>query len=143
MDELLRIIKGLEGKSFKFSFQIDEKNLLWKENKTSSELNTLSTSALLVEIHRCGFKVLEEYLDKEYLTVVSKSEIKHLSPTPKNFVIYIEINVKEVLNNKVIFEGNVYDELEKVAEFKFERFIVAKNFIERKLEEKKQKLSKY
>ena len=106
-------------------------------------MTVLSTSALIEEIHRCGYSILEDYLTEDLISVVSKTSLTHLSSTPSDFNVFIHINVAEVEENKVSFLGEVFDEVNKVAKFEFMRIIVSKNFMERKIKEKREKIQKY
>jgi len=138
--EVIEELKKLEGKEQVFSFKVLDDTFLWSEDEELLSLGTLSTSALLENVHRCGYSILKSVIPSNYVSVVGSTSIKHLSVTPVHSIVSIKILVKSVNENKVTFEGEVFDEFEKVASFSFERVVVSLGSVSRKIKEKSDKI---
>jgi len=138
--EVIEELKKLEGKEQVFSFKVLDDTFLWSEDEELLSLGTLSTSALLENVHRCGYSILKSVIPSNYVSVVGSTSINHLSVTPVHSIVSIKILVKSVNENKVTFEGEVFDEFEKVASFSFERVVVSLGSVSRKIKEKSDKI---
>lgn len=140
MREVIEELKKLEGKEQVFSFKVLDDTFLWSEDEELLSLGTLSTSALLENVHRCGYSILKSVIPSNYVSVVGTTSIKHLSVTPVHSIVSIKILVKAVNENRVTFEGEAFDEFEKVASFSFERVVVSLGSVSRKIKEKSDKI---
>ena len=140
MREVIEELKKLEGKEQVFSFKVLDDTFLWSEDEELLSLGTLSTSALLENVHRCGYSILKSVIPSNYVSVVGVTSIRHLSVTPVHSIVSIKILVKAVNENKVTFEGEAFDEFEKVASFSFERVVVSLGSVSRKIKEKSDKI---
>jgi len=138
--EVIEELKKLEGKEQVFSFKVLDDTFLWSEDEELLSLGTLSTSALLENVHRCGYSILKSVIPSNYVSVVGSTSIKHLSVTPVHSIVSIKILVKAVNENRVTFEGEAFDEFEKVASFSFERVVVSLGSVSRKIKEKSDKI---
>jgi len=138
--EVIEELKKLEGKEQVFSFKVLDDTFLWSEDEELLSLGTLSTSALLENVHRCGYSILKSVIPSNYVSVVGTTSIKHLSVTPVHSIVSIKILVKAVNENRVTFEGEAFDEFEKVASFSFERVVVSLGSVSRKIKEKSDKI---
>ncbi|HOG33742.1 MAG TPA: hypothetical protein PLI39_04100 [Petrotogaceae bacterium] len=140
MREVIEELKKLEGKEQVFNFKVLDDTFLWSEDEELLSLGTLSTSALLENVHRCGYSILKSVIPSNYVSVVGSTSIKHLSVTPVHSIVSIKILVKAVNENRVTFEGEAFDEFEKVASFSFERVVVSLGSVSRKIKEKSDKI---
>ena len=140
MREVIEELKKLEGKEQVFNFKVLDDTFLWSEDEELLSLRTLSTSALLENVHRCGYNILKNVIPSNYVSVVGSTSIKHLSVTPVHSIVSIKILVKAVNENRVTFEGEAFDEFEKVASFSFERVVVSLGSVSRKIKEKSDKI---
>jgi predicted thioesterase len=138
--EVIEELKKLEGKEKIFNFKVLDDTFLWSEDEELLSLGTLSTSALLENVHRCGYSILKSVIPSNYVSVVGSTSIKHLSVTPVHSIVSIKILVKAVNENRVTFEGEAFDEFEKVASFSFERVVVSLGSVSRKIKEKSDKI---
>lgn len=143
MEEILNSLKRKIGKEITFSFKVNDDSFLWSEEAELLEYHALSTSALLEEAHRSGYLILKEELSDDFTSVIFSTSLKHLKPTPYSFNVFIKIKIKEIKDNEVVFEGEAFDENEKVAEFKFSRIIISANYLKRKIHEKASKINGY
>ena len=115
-------------------------------NQTTSFLwegeNVLSTPSMISEMEETCRLLLKEYYlkDKEWDSVGTVVNIKHLAATPVGSKIKFNAIVDAVDGRKVMFNVDVYDELEKIGEGKHERFIINIPRFRSKFEVKKKKM---
>ncbi|KAF2956053.1 hotdog domain-containing protein [Marinitoga sp. 38H-ov] len=132
-------LKKLEGKEFNYSFSVNDESFLWSEKEEFKDFHLLATTALLEEIFRASTELLDPLIP-EHVSVVSSARIKHISPTPMGFKVYIKLKIVYVKDNKIKFFAEVFDEVEKVAEAEFKKIIVSKNVLKRRTNEKSTKI---
>jgi predicted thioesterase len=111
-------------------------NFLWEGE------NVLSTPSMISEMEETCRLLLKEYYlkDKEWDSVGTVVNIKHLATTPVGSKIKLNATVDSVDGRKVMFNVDVYDELEKIGEGKHERFIINIPRFRSKFEDKKKKM---
>ncbi|HOB16420.1 MAG TPA: hypothetical protein PK894_05525 [Defluviitoga sp.] len=136
MNTSLEKINLLKGKEFNYSFKVRDESYIWSEDSDVIDFYILSPVSLLEEIHKCCYDVLRGCLDKSFVSVVSYSKIEHFSFTPYSFKVFIKLRIIDVLGNKVYFSGEVYDEVEKVAQFEVVRNVVSKKILKKNINEK-------
>ena len=124
-----------------------ERTIKTNSNQTTSFLwegeNVLSTPSMISEMEETCRLLLKEYYlkDKEWDSVGTIVNIKHLAATPVGCRIKLNAIVDSVEGRKVMFNVNVYDDLEKIGEGKHERFIINIPRFKSKFEDKKKNLS--
>ena len=124
-----------------------ERTIKTDSNQTTSFLwegeNVLSTPSMISEMEETCRLLLKEYYlkDKEWDSVGTIVNIKHLAATPVGSKIRLNATVDSVDGRKVMFNVDVYDELEKIGEGKHERFIINIPRFKSKFEDKKKNLS--
>ena len=111
-------------------------NFLWEGE------NVLSTPSMISEMEETCRLLLKEYYlkDKEWDSVGTIVNIKHLAATPVGSKIKLNATVDSVDGRKVMFNVNAYDALEKIGEGKHERFIINIPRFRSKFEDKKKKM---
>ena len=123
-----------------------ERTIKTDSNQTTSFLwegeNVLSTPSMISEMEETCRLLLKEYYlkDKEWDSVGTIVNIKHLAATPVGSKIKLNATVDSVDGRKVMFNVDVYDELEKIGEGKHERFIINIPRFRSKFEDKKKNL---
>lgn len=123
-----------------------ERTIKTDSNQTTSFLwegeNVLSTPSMISEMEETCRLLLKEYYlkDKEWDSVGTIVNIKHLAATPVGSKIKLNATVESVDGRKVMFNVDVYDELEKIGEGKHERFIINIPRFRSKFEDKKKKM---
>lgn len=123
-----------------------ERTIKTDSNQTTSFLwegeNVLSTPSMISEMEETCRLLLKEYYlkDKEWDSVGTIVNIKHLAATPVGSKIKLNATVDSVDGRKVMFNVDVYDELEKIGEGKHERFIINIPRFRSKFEDKKKKM---
>jgi predicted thioesterase len=141
MSTFLEKIISLKGKEFNYSFKVKDESYLWSEDKEVISFHALSTSSLLEEIHKCSYNTLKDLLDKDQVSVVSHSCIDHLSSTPYSFKVFIKLKITDVSYNKVHFQGEAFDEINKIATFELTRNIVSKKILRKNLNQKMESIN--
>jgi len=122
-----------------------ERTIKTDSNQTTGFLwegeNVLSTPSMISEMEETCRLLLKEYYlkDKEWDSVGTIVNIKHLAATPVGSKIKLNATVDSVDGRKVMFNVDVYDELEKIGEGKHERFIINIPRFRSKFEDKKKK----
>jgi fluoroacetyl-CoA thioesterase len=115
-------------------------------NQTTSFLwegeNVLSTPSLISEMEETCRLLLKDFVlkDKEWDSVGTIVDIKHIAITPVGSTIRLKAMIESVNNRRVMFNVDAYDNLEKIGEGKHERFIINVANFRSKFEEKKKKL---
>lgn len=123
-----------------------ERTIKTDSNQTTSFLwegeNVLSTPSMISEMEETCRLLLKEYYlkEKEWDSVGTIVNIKHLAATPVGSKIKLNATVDSVDGRKVMFNVDVYDELEKIGEGKHERFIINIPKFRSKFEDKKKNL---
>lgn len=123
-----------------------ERTIKTNSNQTTSFLwegeNVLSTPSMISEMEETCRLLLKEYYlnDKEWDSVGTIVNIKHLAATPVGSKIKLNATVESVDGRKVMFNVDAYDDLEKIGEGKHERFIINIPRFKSKFEEKKKNL---
>ena len=116
-------------------------------NQTTSFLwegeNVLSTPSLISEMEETCRLLLKEFVlkDKEWDSVGTIVDIKHLAITPVGSTIRLKAIIESVKNRRVMFNVDAYDNIEKIGEGKHERFIINVSNFRSKFEEKKKELN--
>jgi len=123
-----------------------ERTIKTNSNQTTSFLwegeNVLSTPSMISEMEETCRLLLKEYYlnDKEWDSVGTIVNIKHLAATPVGSKIKLNATVDSVDGRKVMFNVDAYDDFEKIGEGKHERFIINIPRFRSKFEEKKKNL---
>jgi predicted thioesterase len=123
-----------------------ERTIKTNSNQTTSFLwegeNVLSTPSMISEMEETCRLLLKEYYlnDKEWDSVGTIVNIKHLAATPVGSKIKLNATVDSVDGRKVMFNVDAYDDFEKIGEGKHERFIINISRFRSKFEEKKKNL---
>lgn len=123
-----------------------DRTIKTNSNQTTSFLwegeNVLSTPSMISEMEETCRLLLKEYYlkDKEWDSVGTIVNIKHLAATPVGSKIKLNAIVDSVDGRKVMFNVDAYDELEKIGEGKHERFIINIPRFRSKFEDKKKNL---
>jgi len=116
-------------------------------NQTTSFLwegeNVLSTPSLISEMEETCRLLLKDFVlkEKEWDSVGTIVDIKHLAITPVGSTIRLKAIIESVKNRRVMFNVDAYDNIEKIGEGKHERFIINVSNFRSKFEEKKKKLN--
>jgi len=124
----------------------NERVVITNSNQTTSFLwegeNVLSTPSLISEMEETCRLLLKDFFlkEKEWDSVGTIVDIKHIAMTPVGSTIRLKAIIESVNNRRVMFNVEVFDDIEKIGEGKHERFIINIAKFKSKFEEKKGKL---
>lgn len=123
-----------------------ERVIKTNSNQTTSFLwegeNVLSTPSMISEMEETCRLLLKDFVlkEKEWDSVGTTVDIKHIAMTPVGSTIRLKAIIESVNNRRVMFNIEVFDDIEKIGEGKHERFIINVAKFKSKFEEKKRKL---
>ena len=123
-----------------------ERVIKTNSNQTTSFLwegeNVLSTPSMISELEETCRLLLKDFFlkEKEWDSVGTIVDIKHIAMTPVGSTIRLKAIIESVNNRRVMFNIEVFDDIEKIGEGKHERFIINVAKFKSKFEEKKGKL---
>jgi fluoroacetyl-CoA thioesterase len=123
-----------------------ERVIKTNSNQTTSFLwegeNVLSTPSMISELEETCRLLLKDFFlkEKEWDSVGTIVDIKHIAMTPVGSTIRLKAVIESVNNRRVMFNVEVFDDIEKIGEGKHERFIINIAKFKSKFEEKKGKL---
>ena len=123
-----------------------ERVIKTNSNQTTSFLwegeNVLSTPSMISELEETCRLLLKDFFLKEKVwdSVGTIVDIKHIAMTPVGSTIRLKAVIESVNNRRVMFNVEVFDDIEKIGEGKHERFIINIAKFKSKFEEKKGKL---
>ena len=90
----------------------------------SGQLPVFATPAVIALAEETAWKSVAGELEEGQGTVGTRMELSHLAATPVGMTVRCETELTEIDRRKLVFAIEVFDEKEKVAEGRHERFIV-------------------
>ncbi|MBI3128219.1 MAG: thioesterase family protein [Candidatus Tectomicrobia bacterium] len=96
----------------------------------------VSTPSLVLFMEIAAFRSIEPYLAPGFTSVGTVVELKHLAGTPKGMKLEVRSLLVERDRRRFVFVCEIFDEVEKVAEGRHERFAVPRERKNEKLAEK-------
>ena len=124
-----------------------ERTITVNSNQTTSFLwegeNVLSTPSMISELEEtCRLLLKEEVIpDKQWDSVGTLVDVKHLAATPVGAEVTLKARVTSFEGRRVMFEVHAYDRLEKIGEGRHERFMINVPRFKANFDEKVKKLS--
>ncbi|MGB9840283.1 thioesterase family protein [Thermovenabulum sp.] len=103
-----------------------------------SLLDTPSTVKLVIQ---AASKMIDPLLPEGLVSIGKGINVIHLEPVPVGITVTVEVTLKEVDKNRLLFEFVVYDELSEVARGHHERYIVSEDIIKNKAKDRLENLS--
>lgn len=107
-----------------------ERKIKISSDQTTSFLwegeNVLSTPSLISEIEEtCRLLLKEQFIsDPNWDSVGTLVDIRHIAATPVGAEVLLKSKVILVNGKRIMFEVEAFDNLEKIAEGRHERFII-------------------
>lgn len=111
----------------------------------SGGLEVFATPALIALAEKTAYESVVPYLEEGQGTVGTNIDIKHIAATPVGMRVVCETELIEFdASNprRLLFSVNVYDEVEKIAEGKHERFVINNDKFMGKAEGKSPRIEK-
>jgi predicted thioesterase len=100
------------------------------------EYKIFSTPNMVLLLERAAIEALAPHLDNNQVSVGTRVDVKHLAPTLKGMRARAEATVREVEGARILFDVEIFDDLEKVGSAVHERFILDLDRYVRRLEKK-------
>jgi predicted thioesterase len=98
----------------------------------SGDVQVLSTPSMIAFMEKTALKCVEKHLPREYTTVGTMVNIKHLNPAPKGARVKVSVKLITVEGRRLLFEVKAYWGTIILGEGTHERFIVNRErFIEK------------
>jgi fluoroacetyl-CoA thioesterase len=117
--------------NFKITLQAKkERTITVKHNQTTSFLwegeNVFSTPSMISEMEEtCRLLLKEQFLNnKEWDSVGTLVDIKHLASTPVGAKITLNAEIINIDERRILFRVSAKDKIEVIGEGKHERFII-------------------
>jgi predicted thioesterase len=122
-----------------------ERKIMIKSNQSTSFLwegeNVFSTPSMISEMEEtCRLLLKEQFIiDREWDSVGTFVEIKHLAATPVGAEVFLKAKVVLVNGRRVMFDIEASDRIEKIGDGRHERFVInISKFRTRFIEKQKQ-----
>lgn len=112
------------GATGRFSIMVDEKHMASTMGNTG--VDVLATPVVAMLFEKAASDALREVMKDGEISVGTWISVYHLRPTPPGMSVTTKVTLKEVRGNRYLFDVEVHDEVEKVAEGKIERAIIDK-----------------
>lgn len=125
------------GLSFERTITVDESHAA--RHLAGKGIRVLSTPEMVRLMEECALHGVLPYLQPDQNTVGTRVEMRHVAPTPMGMRVTARCTLVEVDRRRLVFQAEVFDELEKVGEGMNERFIVNRERHEQRLGEKVRK----
>ncbi|MDK2896195.1 MAG: fluoroacetyl-CoA thioesterase [Candidatus Atribacteria bacterium] len=96
-----------------------------------------ATPMLIALMDEAALLAVRNYLPPGYVSVGTRISVSHVAATPKGMKVSARATLVEIYRNRLVFEAEAFDEIEKVGEGRLERFVVNQEKFMKKLESKK------
>jgi predicted thioesterase len=116
-----RLEPGTEGR---FTITVRDEHLA--SSMGNCGVHVLSTPTLAWMFERAATEALAEAMLGGEISVGTWISVRHLKPTPEGVSVTTTVTLRETRGVRYLFEVEVHDELEKVAEGNIERAIIDK-----------------
>lgn len=97
-----------------------------------------ATPMLISLMDNAAHEAVKHHLPEGYVSVGTRISISHIAATPQGMKVTARATLVEIYRNRLVFEAEAFDEVEKVGEGRLERFIVHRESFLKKLESKSQ-----
>jgi len=96
-----------------------------------------ATPILVSLMDLAAINAVKNNLSEGYISVASKISITHLAATPLGMTVTADATLTDVFQNRLTFQVNAFDEVEKVGEGTVERYIIDLGKFTKKMQERK------
>jgi len=96
-----------------------------------------ATPMLVSLMDLAAINAVKNNLPEGYISVASKISITHLAASPLGMTITADATLIDIFQNRLIFQVNAFDEVEKIGEGTVERYIIDLNKFTKKILERK------
>ncbi len=129
---------GIESE---FKFHISKAKLvpaLYPESDEFQQMPEVFATGFLVGfLEWACIKAINPYLDwPDEQTVGTHFDLNHTAATPPGFEVTAKVKLVDVDGRRLVFEVEAYDDMDKIAKGKHERFVIDKEKFDSKIKEK-------
>ncbi len=125
--------KGLKGIA---QTTVNEKNSAERFAKPMP--SAFATPMLVSLMDLAAINAVKKNIPEGYISVASKISITHLAATPLGMTVTADATLIDIFQNRITFQVNAFDEVEKIGEGTVERYIIdLDKFTKKMLERKK------
>lgn len=98
----------------------------------SGSLEVFATPAMVALMEKAATIAVQESLSKEYTTVGTMINIRHIAATPLGMKVSARATLTEVDGKRLVFEVEAFDDREKIGEGQHERYVInAERFMDK------------
>ena len=126
-----RLKPGTEGT---FTITVDKEHLASTMGNTG--VDVLATPMVAMMFEAAATDALSPVMKETEISVGTWISVRHLKPTPPGISVTATVTLRELKGVRYLFDVEVHDEVEKVAEGNIERAIIDKDRFYRALREK-------
>jgi len=95
-----------------------------------------ATPMLVSLMDNAAHEAVKHHLPEGYVSVGTRISISHIAATPRGMKVTARATLVEVYRNRLVFEAEAFDEVEKIGEGRLERFVVNREWFMKRLEAK-------
>jgi len=122
------------GSTGRFTTRVESSHLASAMGNTC--VDVLATPTLAWMYENAATEALAPFMEEGEISVGTWISVRHLKPTPPGMSVTTTVTLREVRGIRYLFDVEVHDEVEKVAEGNIERAILDRNRFYRSLREK-------
>ena len=123
------------GATGKFSIVVDESHLASTVGNIG--VDVLATPMITVLFESAATDALLPVMKDGEISVGTRILVRHFKPTPPGLKVEATVKLREVAGIKYLFDVEVYDEVELVADGEIERAIIDSDRFYRSVDEKR------
>ncbi len=98
-----------------------------------------ATPMLVSLMDNAAHQAVKNHLPEGYISVGTRVSVSHVAATPKGMKVTVRATLVEIYRNKLVFEAEAFDEVEKIGEGRLERFVINREKFLNKLQTKARK----
>ncbi|MCD6156082.1 MAG: thioesterase family protein [Candidatus Atribacteria bacterium] len=98
-----------------------------------------ATPMLIALMDNAAHQAVKNHLPEGYISVGTRVSVSHVAATPKGMKVTVRATLVEIYRNKLVFEAEAFDEVEKIGEGRLERFVINREKFLNKLQAKARK----
>ncbi len=128
-----RLRVGLTGETHTI---VNEQNIA---NRFDPDMVPAFATPMLISLmDNAAHQAVKSHLAPGYESVGTRIAISHIAATPLGMQVTARATLVEIFRNKLIFEAEAFDEVEKIGEGRLERFVIRRDRFLQKLNGKSQ-----
>jgi fluoroacetyl-CoA thioesterase len=124
-----RIAVGSRGS---FELKVDERYCTQR-----GDYRIFSTPNMVLLLEMAAIEALKPFLGDGSISVGTRVEVQHLAPTLQGMKVRAEAIAREVDGRRIVFDVDIYDDVERVGSAVHERYVLDLERYVRRLEKKK------